>query len=80
MVAPQFPRKSRKKPNGDTKGNEAALSDPKASAQSPAFPLVAFLWPARTNTSQWLILPLILMIVGLFRWCTGFWGYSGTAS
>ena len=43
----------------------------------PEFPLVAFLWPARGTTSQWILLPLILMIVGLFRWCVGLWGYSG---
>ncbi|KAL8836100.1 MAG: hypothetical protein Q9170_003048 [Blastenia crenularia] len=29
------------------------------------------------STSQWIILPLILMAVGLFKWVTGFWGYSG---
>lgn len=43
----------------------------------PEFPLVAFLWPARGTTSQWILLPLILMIVGLFRWCVGLWDYSG---
>ncbi|KAK2759017.1 Glucosyltransferase-like protein [Arachnomyces sp. PD_36] len=43
----------------------------------PAFPLVAFLWPARAGTSQWLILPSILMAVGLFRWGASLWGYSG---
>jgi alpha-1,3-glucosyltransferase len=43
----------------------------------PEFPLVAFLWPARGTTSQWLLLPIILMIVGLFRWTVGLWGYSG---
>ncbi|KAF2806805.1 ALG6, ALG8 glycosyltransferase [Mytilinidion resinicola] len=43
----------------------------------PAFPLVAFLWPAKGTVSQWVILPLMLMAVGLFRWTTGFWGYSG---
>ncbi|KAL1960708.1 hypothetical protein VTO42DRAFT_6538 [Malbranchea cinnamomea] len=43
----------------------------------PAFPLAAFLWPARGGFSQWLILPLILMAVGLFRWATSLWGYSG---
>ena len=46
-------------------------------SQSPAFPLVAFFWPAKTSTSQWVILPIVLMVVGLFRWVTGFWGYSG---
>lgn len=44
----------------------------------PAFPLVAFLWPARGTTSQWVLIPLILMIAGLFRWAVGLWGYSGT--
>ena len=43
----------------------------------PEFPLVAFLWPARGTTSQWILLPLILVIVGLFRWSVGLWGYSG---
>lgn len=46
--------------------------------QKPAFPLVAFLWAARSSTSTWTVLPVILMIVGLFRWTAGFWGYSGT--
>lgn len=44
---------------------------------SPEFPLVAFIWPARGTTSQWILLPVILMIVGLFRWAIGLWGYSG---
>ena len=43
----------------------------------PEFPLVAFLWPARNTTSQWVLLPIILMSVGLFRWSVGLWGYSG---
>ncbi|KAI9710751.1 MAG: Glucosyltransferase-like protein [Bogoriella megaspora] len=44
----------------------------------PAFPLVAFLWPAaRGAVSQWVTIPLVLMVVGLFHWTTGFWGYSG---
>lgn len=44
----------------------------------PAFPLAAFFWPARgTSTSQWILLPCILMAAGLFRWCTGTWPYSG---
>ncbi len=44
---------------------------------TPEFPLVAFLWPARNTTSQWILLPIILMVVGLFRWSVGLWGYSG---
>ena len=81
MPAPPSPYKARKKKKRDspptTSSNELATSDKKASAQSPAFPLVAFFWPARRNTSQWVILPLVLMVVGLFRWCAGLWGYSG---
>lgn len=46
-------------------------------AKEPLFPLASFLWPARGSTSQWEVLPLILMVVGLFRWPAGLWGYSG---
>ncbi|KAL9127386.1 MAG: hypothetical protein Q9175_007743 [Cornicularia normoerica] len=57
MPAPPSPFKSRKKRKGDSpptiSSNELARQDKKASAQSPAFPLVAFFWPARKNTSQW---------------------------
>jgi len=41
------------------------------------FPLVAFLWPARGTTSQWVLLPLILMVAAVFRWSVGLWGHSG---
>ena len=51
--------------------------DTKSNAIKPEFPLVAFLWPARGTTSQWILIPLILIAVGLFRWSVGFWGYSG---
>lgn len=42
-----------------------------------AFPLASLLWPARNSASQWNTLPLILMIVGLFRWAASLWDYSG---
>lgn len=48
-----------------------------ALVRTPAFPLAAFMWPARTSLSQWEVLPLVLMVVGLFRWAAGLWGYSG---
>lgn len=54
--------------------------DPKTNVRNPAFPLAAFFWPARKSTSQWVILPLTLMVVGLFRWIVGFWGFSGIIS
>ncbi|KAK7415418.1 Glucosyltransferase-like protein [Neonectria magnoliae] len=50
---------------------------PEAPVRAPAFPLAAFLWPARSSSSQWEMLPVILMVVGLFRWAAGLWGYSG---
>ena len=81
MPAPPFPHKPGKtngNPSPTPSSNELARLDKKAASQSPAFPLVAFFWPARKSTSQWVILPLVLMIVGLFRWCAGLWGYSGT--
>ena len=82
MPVPPLPYKPGKKTNGNSSpspsSNELARLDKKSAPQSPAFPLVAFFWPARKSTSQWVILPLVLMIVGLFRWCAGLWGYSGT--
>ncbi|KAF2146442.1 glycosyltransferase family 57 protein [Aplosporella prunicola CBS 121167] len=53
------------------------LADDKGHITAPGFPLVAFLWPAKGTVTQWVVLPLVLMAVGLFRWATAFWGYSG---
>ena len=55
-------------------------TDSKSNIQHPAFPLASFLWPARKGTTQWIVLPLILMAAGLFRWVTGLWGYSGSST
>lgn len=70
--SPHKPRRKPKRPNGD------GLSKAEALVRAPAFPLAAFMWPARSSVSQWEVLPLILMVVGLFRWAAGLWGYSGT--
>ncbi|CZR65856.1 related to glucosyltransferase [Phialocephala subalpina] len=73
------PHKPRRKVKKSSNGSE--VSSPSASGRQssshPAYPLAAFLWPARSSVSQWEILPLILMAVGLFRWAAGLWGYSG---
>ncbi|KAF7551625.1 hypothetical protein G7Z17_g4853 [Cylindrodendrum hubeiense] len=70
------PHKPRRKPKKSGIGSDKpARSEPLVRA--PAFPLAAFLWPARTSSSQWEVLPVILMVVGLFRWAAGLWGYSG---
>ncbi|KAK6596869.1 ALG8 glycosyltransferase family ALG6 [Botrytis cinerea] len=50
------------------------------SGNQPTYPLASLLWSARSSTSQWVVLPLILMAVGLFRWAAGLWGYSGFQS
>ncbi|KAE8378583.1 glycosyl transferase [Aspergillus bertholletiae] len=71
------PRKKRKSPLTSTGSNNALIVDDGKGKYTPAFPLVSFLWAARAGVSQWLILPLILMAVGLFRWAVSLWGYSG---
>ncbi|ORY66252.1 family 57 glycosyltransferase [Pseudomassariella vexata] len=68
--SPHKPRRKSKKPAASVIKSEALV-------RTPSFPLAAFLWPARTSLSQWEVLPLILMAVGLFRWAAGLWGYSG---
>ncbi|KAI1434513.1 glycosyltransferase family 57 protein [Xylaria sp. CBS 124048] len=72
MSSPHKPRRKPKK----TAHFDANVK-PGSLVRSPTFPLEAILWPARTSLSQWEILPLILMAVGLFRWAAGLWGYSG---
>lgn len=76
------PRRRRKIEDGSlahvTHGTLSLSID--SSARKPAFPLVAFLWPAKGTVSQWVTIPLILMAVGLFRWTVGLWGYSGFES
>ncbi|KJR87295.1 alpha-1,3-glucosyltransferase [Sporothrix schenckii 1099-18] len=82
------PHKPRRKPkktgvladldaNSGTSSNGNGGSVAEGLIRSPAYPLAAFLWPARGSVSQWELLPLILMVVGLFRWAAGLWGYSG---
>lgn len=67
-------RKAAKKPGA----SDAVVAKAEALIRTPSFPLAAFLWPARGSVSQWEVLPLVLMAVGLFRWAAGLWGYSGT--
>ncbi|KAF5516300.1 putative dolichyl pyrophosphate Man9GlcNAc2 alpha-1,3-glucosyltransferase [Colletotrichum siamense] len=76
-------RRAGKKGNGNGGGSSLSpavdnqLSKKEALVKVPVFPLASFLWPARGSVSQWEVLPLILMVVGLFRWAAGLWGYSG---
>lgn len=65
----------RKGKAGDGDGTQASRTE--SLVRAPSFPLAAFLWPTRGSVSQWEVLPLILMAVGLFRWAAGLWGYSG---
>lgn len=68
------PHKPRRRPRID----QGKLSKSELLVRAPAFPLSSFLWPARGAVSQWEVLPLVLMVSGLFRWAAGLWGYSGT--
>ncbi|EXJ56400.1 alpha-1,3-glucosyltransferase [Cladophialophora yegresii CBS 114405] len=78
------PRKKRKQGPGLLRSNTITdivrVASDDSDAITPEFPLVAFLWPARGTTSQWILLPLILLVVGLFRWSVGLWGHSGYMS
>ena len=71
------PRKKRRPDHSSSTSHGTITLSPSSKKEKPAFPLVAFFWPARASTSQWVLLPCILMIVGLFRWCTAIWPYSG---
>ncbi|KAK3044741.1 hypothetical protein LTS18_000476, partial [Coniosporium uncinatum] len=73
------PRRRKNKDESSLKSSSLGISslDSSSSSNTPAFPLVAFLLPAKGAASQWVVLPMILMAVGLFRWATGIWGYSG---
>ncbi|BCR91462.1 dolichyl-P-Glc:Man(9)GlcNAc(2)-PP-dolichol alpha-1,3-glucosyltransferase ALG6 [Aspergillus chevalieri] len=76
-MSPSYrPRKKRRVPPSSGTNNNLIL-DVGDGKSLPAFPLVSFLWAARAGVSTWLILPLILMAVGLFRWAVSLWGYSG---
>ncbi|CAG9990207.1 unnamed protein product [Clonostachys byssicola] len=75
-----LPHKPRRKGKKTGSASETPLRTRVANAtlvRAPSFPLAAFLWPARRSSSQWEVLPLVLMVVGLFRWSAGLWGYSG---
>ncbi|KAK5988909.1 putative dolichyl pyrophosphate Man9GlcNAc2 alpha-1,3-glucosyltransferase [Cladobotryum mycophilum] len=72
------PHKPRRKPKKPSSGADKSIrTKTEASVRTPSFPLAAFLWTARASSSQWEVLPLVLMVVGLFRWAAGLWGYSG---
>ncbi|KAE9966962.1 hypothetical protein BLS_006661 [Venturia inaequalis] len=80
MSSPHTSRKPRRRRKlDDFSGSVQGTStvDATGATKAPAFPLVAFLWPAKGSVSAWIALPCILMVVGLFRWATGYWGYSG---
>ncbi|KAF1808927.1 ALG6, ALG8 glycosyltransferase [Eremomyces bilateralis CBS 781.70] len=68
-------RKSREL--GSAASHGLLYTDPVTQEKKPLFPLVGFLGPAKVTISKWIIFPIILMVVGLFRWATTFWGYSG---
>ena len=83
MSSTSASHRARKKKIGDPDQRSSSATanifavDDSGNAIRPAFPLVAFLWPAQGTTSQLILLLLVLLAVGLFRWTVGLWGYSG---
>ncbi|KAM0332368.1 hypothetical protein ACHAQA_002645 [Verticillium albo-atrum] len=80
--SPHKARRRAKKPSptptqATTIVNVSSSTKSDAVSKAPLFPLASLLWAARGSASQWEVLPLILMVVGLFRWAAGLWGYSG---
>ncbi|KAF7191266.1 putative dolichyl pyrophosphate Man9GlcNAc2 alpha-1,3-glucosyltransferase [Pseudocercospora fuligena] len=71
------PRKKRKADILTSSSNGTVIQDPVTKHEGPSFPLVAFFWPAKGTLSSWITVPCILMVIGLFRWCTAIWPYSG---
>lgn len=79
MSQASTPHKPRKKKRQLVRSNtltDIAKVEPGSDSINPEFNLVSFLLPAR-GKSQWISIPLILIFIGLFRWATGIWGYSG---
>ncbi|KXT04706.1 hypothetical protein AC578_2076 [Pseudocercospora eumusae] len=79
-MAPAASHRPRKKRKADillSSSNGTVIQDPATKRERPSFPLVAFFWPAKGTLSSWITVPCILMVIGLFRWCTAIWPYSG---
>lgn len=76
MASPAMHKPRRKAPkNGEGVDKPRARNE--VLVKVPTFPLASFLWPLRTASSQWEVLPLVFIVAGLFRWAAGLWGYSG---
>jgi alpha-1,3-glucosyltransferase len=78
LPSPHKPRRKAKRVGNGASNLSTTESGPLV--RTPSFPLAGFLWPARGVASEWELLPLILMVVGLFRWAAGLWSYSGALS
>ncbi|SMQ45974.1 unnamed protein product [Zymoseptoria tritici ST99CH_1A5] len=78
MAPSHRPRKKRTANLNSSNGT--VIIDGATTREKPAFPLVAFFWPAKGTQTLWVTMPCILMVVGLFRWCTAMWPYSGFQS
>ncbi|KXT15789.1 hypothetical protein AC579_6255 [Pseudocercospora musae] len=81
-MAPPASHRPRKKRKADilasaSSSNGTVIQDPVTKREAPSCPLVAFFWPAKGTLSSWITVPCILMVIGLFRWCTAIWPYSG---
>ncbi|KAK0313314.1 Glucosyltransferase-like protein [Friedmanniomyces endolithicus] len=68
--SPPTAYRSRKKRRPEQSTSTGTVILDSSKTQKPAFPLVAFFWPAKgTNTSQWITLPVILIwMLGRIGW------------
>ncbi|KAI5809616.1 glycosyl transferase [Peziza echinospora] len=77
------PRPSKQQQQQELGGDAVAVKKKKptrsVSFALPAlpFPLASILHPLRSAASQWLVVPVILMVAFLFRWAVGLGAYSG---
>lgn len=56
------------------------LHDARSNSKRPAFPLAAYLWPAKGTVSLKYGIVMVLLATSLFKWATGLWTYSGMAA
>jgi hypothetical protein len=69
-TVPRTPRKAKPNKSRPTRSNSFRLP-------ARQFPLASLLHPLRSSASQWLAIPIILIVGFLVRWAVGLGPYSG---
>ncbi|KAI5796653.1 glycosyl transferase [Geopyxis carbonaria] len=73
FAQPYFPQRTKQKKRRAIRAVSLALP-------YPGFPLASFLHPLRSTASQWLVIPILLLVAFLLRWAVGLGAYSGLES